>query len=184
MMIELLKQLFTTYWAQFTLLLACIGFVVSKGYEYKTKKLEINHSLFQQNRLDAVSRFLKSLSKLDILFHNIPLYPIVTYELKPKEIDDMLLPAINDLKATTTELRLYFDEKIHTQFLQIASNTLNLNDVLLRLYFRPDPNMNYVERANVFTNAEKAYIDKNLDLLNNLCDDLREFVFKTNISLV
>ena len=58
-----LKELFTTYWSQITLLLIGISYFIKRGFDIKTRKIEINHSLYQQNRLSTVNRFLKIMQK-------------------------------------------------------------------------------------------------------------------------
>ena len=56
-----LSDLFTTYFPQVTLILgavASLGFYfIKRGYDLKSKKVEIKHSIFQQNKLDSIKSF-------------------------------------------------------------------------------------------------------------------------------
>jgi len=51
-----IKDLLTIYWSQFTLILIAIGslvfYFIKRHFDKSSKKIEINHSLFQQNRLN------------------------------------------------------------------------------------------------------------------------------------
>ncbi len=62
-----IEELFTTYWSQVTLLIIGIGYFIKRIFDQKSKKLEINHSLFQQNRINAVSKFLSTYAKTELM---------------------------------------------------------------------------------------------------------------------
>jgi len=44
-----IKEILTTYWSQTLLLLLGIGYLVKRGLDFRSKKKEINHSLFKNS---------------------------------------------------------------------------------------------------------------------------------------
>lgn len=90
-----LKDILTTYWSQITLLLVGIGYLIKRGLDIKSKKLEINHSLFQQNRLYAINRFFESYAKVELMWNQIAIYDIISQKLSPMEIDLLVFPTLN-----------------------------------------------------------------------------------------
>ena len=43
-----IADLFTTYWSQMTLILLGVGYFFKRWFDNKSKKIEINHSIYQQ----------------------------------------------------------------------------------------------------------------------------------------
>ena len=80
-----LEDLLTTYWPQTTLFLTfIIGLIVyfiKRAFDTKSKKIEVNHTLFQQNRLAAVNRFFENYSKVATYWNQIPIYDVIYREV-------------------------------------------------------------------------------------------------------
>jgi hypothetical protein len=61
-------------------------------------KNEINHFLFQQNRLLALNRFFENYAKTELMWTQIAIYGILSNKLLPKEIYKLIFPRLNDLE--------------------------------------------------------------------------------------
>jgi hypothetical protein len=71
-----LKDIFTTYWSQVTLILLAVGYLIKRGLDIKSKKTEINHSLFQQNRISSVKTFFSKYAKTELMWNQLAIYEI------------------------------------------------------------------------------------------------------------
>ena len=55
------EDILTKYWSQITLLLLAIGYFIKHIYSLREKR----HSLFQQNKINAISKFLTCYSEAE-----------------------------------------------------------------------------------------------------------------------
>lgn len=130
-----LKDLFVTYWNQITLLLLAVGFLIKRILDIQAKKNEINHSLFQQKRLDSVNTFFTNYSKIDHLWKSAMVWDILDNKINATEIDKILSPILSEIQRNTLELQIYFKENEHIKFSKISDNIHSINGKLQILYF-------------------------------------------------
>jgi len=145
-----IKELFTIYWSQFTIILLGLGYFIKRLFDSISKKNEINHTLFQQKRLDAVNKFYLNYSDAQQMWKNISTLNIFQNNLSAIEIDKIIQPHINSLKSNILELQIYFDQKEHNLFQRIFNNIENVNQKLSTLYFDYDEKNSVVQKSNSF----------------------------------
>jgi hypothetical protein len=66
-----IEKLFTEYWSQFTLLLIGFGYFIKRIFDNISKRQEINHSLFQQKKLEVANSFFSTYAKAELIFTHI-----------------------------------------------------------------------------------------------------------------
>jgi hypothetical protein len=72
-----IEKILTTYWSQTTLILFGIGFLIKSSIDLKSKKTEINHSLFQQKKLELINSFFSNCGSTNQMWKDIPIYDIL-----------------------------------------------------------------------------------------------------------
>lgn len=168
----------TKYWSQIGVVLFGIGFIIRLLLESRYKKIEINHSLFQQNRINTVNSFFSYYAKAELMWNQIAYYSILEHTINVKEIDKMILPTMNDLNRTVLELKMYFNSKDHSYFQKLAEGFTFINGKLIKLYFNSSDDMNVIVKANEFTRYRDEILDKNKFVIDELCLRIRR-AFKT-----
>lgn len=81
-----LKDLFTTYWSQVTLILLAIGYLLKRLLNNKSRKMEINHSLYQQNRILTLKSYFSNYAKAELMWQQLSIYEILEHKMTAKEI--------------------------------------------------------------------------------------------------
>jgi hypothetical protein len=162
------KELFTTYWSQVTLLLIGIGYFIKRGFDIKTRKIEVNHSLYQQNRLSTVNRFFENYAKAEMMWNQIAIYDILSRKFAPKEIDKLIFPTLNELDKNLLELMIYFDESDYSKFKSLVSNIKSINHKLSELYFDYDANKTNTNKSNDLELIKIKVYRENKKILNDL----------------
>jgi hypothetical protein len=173
-----LKDLFTTYWSQITLILFGIGYFVKRGFDVKTKKIEINHSLYQQNRLSTVNRFFENYAKAEMMWNQIAIYDILSKKFAPNEIDKLIFPTLNELDRNILELMIYFEEPDHKKFKTLVSNLKSINQKLIELYFEYDPQKTTTNKSNDFELIKIKVYQVNEKILADLNRVIKE-IYRT-----
>ncbi|MEO6329752.1 MAG: hypothetical protein ABIO55_12505 [Ginsengibacter sp.] len=168
-----LKELFTTYFSQVTLLLLSIGYIVGTIVNYRSKKLEINHSLFQQNKILAVSNFMSNYAKTELMWSHIAIYEILSNNLKAKEIDGIIWPPLNEMKKSVLELKIYFNGEDHIAFEKILDGFLSVNEELSNLYSSSNKELELIHKSNKFHSFKETALKQNEDLLTKVCEEIR-----------
>ncbi|MBK7626012.1 MAG: hypothetical protein IPJ16_02220 [Bacteroidales bacterium] len=164
-----IKDLLTTYWSQVTLMLFAVGFLLKRILDNKSKKIEINHSLFQQNRLIAVKLFFSKYAKAELMWHQIAIYEILNRKIPTKEIDKIIFPYLNELEETLLELKIYFDSNDHKYFEDLTKGLLSINEKLLSIYFDSDPEKNLVKKSNEYSFYKDEILTRNKAIMDKLC---------------
>lgn len=173
-----LKDLFTTYWSQVTLLHIGISYFIKRGLDIKSKKIEINHSLYQQNRLSAINRFFENYAKAELMWNQIALYDILSRKLSPKEIDQIIFPILNELKKNLLELMIYFKDSDNKNFKLLVYNVESINDKLRELYFDYNSKNDDITKSNGFQLNKMIAYQNNDKILIDLSNVIKE-TFKT-----
>jgi hypothetical protein len=163
-----LKEFLTTYWSQTTLILIGVGYLIQRTLNLKAKKLEINHGLFQQKRLESVNDFFSSYAKTEQMWIHLAIYDILNNRLDAKEIDNIIFPHINELQKDVLKLQIYFDENDHKLFREILQNIKDINSTLMEVYFDFDPEQNTTLKSNAFTSTRNKKLNENEILFRKL----------------
>ena len=144
-----LTDLFTTYWSQVTLILLALGYFIKRILDNKSKKIEINHSLFQQNRINTVNRFFSVSVKVELMFNQIATYEILEHKLNAKDIDKIVFTQLNEMSQVLLELKIYFEKKEHSYFQRLSDSLFSINHKLSELYFDNNPDKNPVTKSSI-----------------------------------
>ena len=168
------KDLLTTYWSQVTLILLAIGYLLKRLLDIKSKKTEINHSLFQQNRIIAVKSYFSIYAKTELMWQQLSIYEILEHKLPAKEIDKIIFPSLNALQEITLELKLYFEEDYQKYFEQLTFGIKSINGKLLGLYSSLNLEKNTTEKVNDYDSFKENIFIKNKDLMDELCLKIKD----------
>lgn len=168
-----LKELLTDYWSQLTFLLLGIGIIIKIILDFISKKKEINHSIFQEKKLQAVNNFFRHYSKIEQHWIELPIYEIIRHEIKPKQLDDIEVPLISNLKQSILELQIYFKESEHNKFREVLENTFEVKRTLSDVYLNYSPSEKSIERSNNFLFKRDQISVKNHELIKEITRSVR-----------
>jgi len=156
-----IEQILTTYWSQTTLILFGIGFLIKNFIDLKSKKTEINHSLFQQKKLESINTFFSNYASTRQMWIDIPIYDILENKMTSKEIDKYIFPHLNEIRRNVLELKIYFNETEHKNFQIILDNLHLINAKLSAEYFDFEQDKNIVNKSNNFQNFKADKLKEN-----------------------
>jgi len=172
-----LKDLLTTYWSQVTLILLAFSYLIKRILDIKSKKTEVNHSLFQQNRIMAVKTFFSRYAKAELMWHQLAIFDVLNHKLTTKEMDQIIFLQLNELQETLFELKIYFDDDCHKYFEQLTKGIRAINDKLIDLYFNSNPEINTTNKANDYYFFKEEILNKNREIMDALCLKIKD-IFK------
>ncbi len=131
----MLKEIFEVYWEKLFILLSLIGIGMKMIFSFVLKRKEINHSIFQKNKMETLIRFYNAYAEMKNVWRDIPAYPMFKNELSTDELDNRIQPKYNKLEACIIELQPYFKPNQYLDFKNILKNVTLLKSNLLKLYF-------------------------------------------------
>ena len=169
-----IEQLFTTYWSQLTLILLGIGYFIKRILDSISKKREINHSLFQQKRLESVNSFFSIYAKTERMWVHIRIHEIVQNKISPTDLDEIIFPLVNELKRNLLELQIYFNDRDHARFKNIYDNINLINSKLIDVYFDFDQNKTNTQKSNSFQFYRDDLLEKNEIILKHITLNLKK----------
>lgn len=169
-----LTEILTTYWSQFLLLFAVVGYFAKRAFDLSSKKTEVNHNLFQQNRLSTVNRFFENYSKSELMWYQIAIYDILERKLSPKEIDKIVFPVLNELDKNLLELMIYFEEIDLQRFKLMVFNIKSINAKLSETYFDYSEEKTLINKSNEFALARDKALQKNERILKELSASIKK----------
>jgi hypothetical protein len=169
-----IKELLTTYWSQVTLLLLAIGYLLKRLLDLKSKKTEINHSLFQQNRLMAIKSYFSSYSKVELMWNQLAVFEIFDRKLTAKEIDAIIFPYLNTLQEVTLELKLYLEDDIHKYYERLTTGMISINTNLQKLWSFLNSEESTVVKVNNYTYYKDEVLRNNKTIMDELCMKVKD----------
>lgn len=169
-----LEKIFSLYWSQITFLLLGIGFLIKNYIDLKSKKLEINHNLFQQKKLESVNTFFSNYALTERMWEELPIYKIMERKLTPKEIDDYILPNLNQLRKNTLELKIYFKKNEYVEFQKILNNMTFINSELSMRFFHNYNQTNLNTLSNDFLFERDKALLENKKILQKIVDNIHK----------
>ena len=168
-----LREIFTTYWSQATLILVGIGYFIKRLLDNASKKSEINHTLFQQKRLESVNNFFTTCARTEQMWISIALWDILENKVLAKDIDEMIYPHLNELKRNVLELQIYFQEKDHKPFAGILENAYAINRKLSNVFFDIRADRTLIQRSNEFQSYRDQKFLENEKIFDRITENLR-----------
>jgi len=167
-----LKDLFTTYWSQITLLLFTFGYLIKYTLDLVFKKREINFSIIQNRRLDAINNFFTKYVKVESMWLGLSIYPILREDIKATEIDNIIFRAIDDFKSSVFETKLYLYKNEQNNFELLYDNMMLINKKLYSLYldstFSGEKLQKVSDKVYEFTSYRDEILRKNLIVINEI----------------
>ncbi|KUO67470.1 MAG: hypothetical protein APF83_05235 [Lutibacter sp. BRH_c52] len=143
-----IQKILEDYWSQILLLLTGLGIVMRLIFDFLLKKKEINHGIFQKNRMDALIRFYSVYAEVKSMWVKLPIFQIYRDELTSDEIDKRIQPPLNKLEASIIELQIYFKEALYDKFKEIEKNMFKMNRHFLDRAFEIDSKISLTQRTN------------------------------------
>ena len=117
-----MKELITDYWAQISLIIIGLGYLTKIVLDYLTKRKSINHSLFQQNKIDALKDFLASYSDTLLMINRLPIVDIALNKIPIESANELMLPQFSKLETTIVTLRLFIDAPMYDELVKVSVN--------------------------------------------------------------
>lgn len=170
-------DLLTTYWSQTVLVLVVLGFPIKWYFNLKAKKTEVNHSLFQQNRIIAVRTFFSKYAKAELMWHQIAIYDVLNRKFTTKEMDQLIIPQLNELQEIVLELKIYFDADCHVLFERLTKGIMAIHGKLIDLYFNSNPEKTTTNKAIDYYGVKEEVLQKNRETMEELCLKIKD-IFK------
>ena len=170
----IIDEIFTKYWNQITIFLFAIGYFVKLVFDNLKNKREINHNLFQQNRLNSLNRFFKSYSGVEQMLISMPIFDILDRKISAKQLDTIVFPPLNDLKASVVELQIYFKPEDHLLFKEILNNIILVKDKIGELYLRLNRYNNDIAESNTYQYIRIDKLKENEKLLDKISFMIQE----------
>lgn len=173
-----LKEILTTYWSQFTLLLLGLGYLIKYILDLVFKKREINFTILQNRKLDSINKFFSRYAKVESMWLDLAVYPILRGEVKAEEIDIIIFSSINDFKSSVFEVKIYTKNEENEKYDQLYENMMLINKKLNSLYkettFSGIKPTKVSDEVNEFSEFRDNILKKNLIIIGDICKDLKK----------
>ena len=163
-----IEEIFTKYWGQTTLILLGFAYFVKRILDNISKKKEINHTLFQEKRLEVSRDFFLAYAETKQMWNSIGIYNILNNQVSIKELDDIIIPVLNNLEKTILELEIYFDEAEHQKFVAVSRNTIAINKKLQELYFHYNSENTITDNAKEFKRFKEDRQKEDVERLSEI----------------
>jgi hypothetical protein len=175
----MIEKLLTVYWSQITLIFLAIAYFVKRTFDNKSKKIEIDHLLFQQNRLKVISDFYTHYAETTFLWQHLAIYDIFANKLSTQEIDKLIWPALNNLRKSQMELQIYFNDKDITLFKDLVDGVYSISNKLSVLFFDGNPENTLSSKVNEFHIFQYTVDEKNEQIIKKI-SDMMQATYKFN----
>jgi hypothetical protein len=175
------KELFTTYGSFVTLIIVGIGWLIQKSIELKNKRIETKYSFFQELKIKAIKKFFEAYNKAERMWHLFPTQAIIERKLEAFEIDNIVWPPMNELKASVIELHLFIDEDEVKQFEKVYDHLSKVNRVASDIYFRDKKERDSIQAGNDFAFAKDEAVKECEKLLTQIGIRFRKAIQSENI---
>lgn len=168
-----MKELITDYWAQISLMTIGAGYFIKIILDYLTKRKEINHSLFQQNRIDTLKEFLTSYSETLVMLNSVPITDIASKKIPIEKTNEILLEPLSRLEAVTVTLGLFLDKSSHKEISRVPENINQIAIDIKMLYtFKLDENT--PNRINSIIHRRMRLTEDNNIIITKIIQDAKK----------
>ncbi|GAA4457551.1 hypothetical protein [Rurimicrobium arvi] len=161
------------YWSQITLVLLGVGYFVKRVLDLKSKKLEINYTLFQQHRIQSISNFLMNYAKADRVYLELSHYDIMNGKYTPKELDEIILPTLGELQKAVLEIKIYFDQETYTPFCKVMEEFFDLNNMIMRTWLDNNDRTKIIPLSNKIHSYKQRVRSRNEELLQQISNNVK-----------
>lgn len=173
-----IKELFTTYWSQFTLLLLACGYLIKYILDLIFKKREINFSIIQNRKLDSINKFFSRYTKVESMWLDLAVYPILRGDVKADKIDIIIFSSINEFKSSVFEVKIYTNDEENKKYDLLFENIMLINQKLNSLYRETTisgvkPN-SVSDEVTEFSEFRDDILKKNSLIIGEICRDLKK----------
>lgn len=152
---DFLKELFTIYWSQSLILIGSLGYLLKRAFDLRSKKVELKYSLFEQNRIDLIMKFLAAYLELEEEYKLIPEGRFKITEMNPVNFDSMYLKKNANLYSSYFYLKLFLDPLELARYSDLVS-----------------------EMRIISSEIKNAYIKLEIEEESKVVNDLKEFIIK------
>lgn len=137
-MSQYLNLIFEVYWSQIILIFGAVWSLIlyffKRRYDLKSKKLEINHTIFQESRIKAVNHFFENYALAESMWYNMAIHEILKGNVTSKEMDQMVAPKLQSLKGSSLALGIFFERELYQLFQTVTANMYAINRELMMLF--------------------------------------------------
>lgn len=116
-------------------LLAFITYLVNRYYDLRLRKIEIKHSLFQENKFTAITYFLSGYIHADKLIRKIVIDDSISL---PVDEEKQIMAALQNLKVALTQLNLYLSPEEMSEYIKLHENVSGIWPYIDRLQSSQD----------------------------------------------
>jgi hypothetical protein len=162
------KAILSTYFPQLLLVLGGITYFIKRYFDLKTKKVEIRHSIFQQNRANAVNRFFLSYTRCQRSIESISISRLLNNNYTADELDKIIQENINDLLSDDLTMSLYFDQDLLTKFNLITKNMMRINNLYSDAYIGFISNNKFIHDSSYLFAEMTSAKEENSELLKEI----------------
>jgi hypothetical protein len=171
---DFIEKLLTLYWPQTTLVLLAIGYIIKRILDDKSKRLEINYTIFQQKRLEALQKFITAYSESEQIWRELNLDEVASKSLTAENLGAMIEPILNNIKSSVLELQIYLETKDYTLFEKILANTKAYYFALSQLYLNYESDKSSFHKLQEFRNSNEQYLLDNRNLIKEVNNIVRK----------
>lgn len=170
-----MELLLSDYWAQISFMLLGLGYLIKTIISVTYKRKEINMSIFQKGKIDAVNHFLDIYSVTKSTINTLPEYDIYDRKISANEIDNIIQPMKLNLYRANNEIRIYFDNDVFSAFNQITTNIEKINSKLQNIYFDPrGKEYSSTNKSIDFFEIKTICLEKNEEILSMVLNNIRK----------
>lgn len=123
---EIVKEILTVYWPQTVLIVASLGYLVKRIFDLRSKKIEQKHSLFQQNRMNAIMEFINCYLKLEHNYKMIQSGVISLNKISMTEVQELFSKRFTDLYSAYFFLKFYLEPLELARYSDLVSEMKNV----------------------------------------------------------
>lgn len=135
---EIIKELLTTYWSQTILIIGALGYIIKLFFDLRTKKIELKYSLFEQNRVDSITKFLTAYLDLEQNYKLIPEGRLKLSNLSPEKYDEIFLKRNSELYSAYFFLKLYLDPLELVRYADLVTEMRKVSTEIKNAYIKLD----------------------------------------------
>lgn len=93
-------SILTTYSWLITLILVGIGYFIKRHFDTNARKREINHTLWQENKISILIQFSEEVSKTNTMWNSFSINKIIEGKILADELYETISSRLSGLKKT------------------------------------------------------------------------------------
>ena len=176
---QILKELLTTYWSQTILIIGGISYIIKLSFDLRSKKIELKHSLFEQNRVNSITKFLGAYLDLEQNYKLIPEGRLKLSSLSTEKYDEIFLKKNGEMYSAYFYLKMYLEPLELVRYADLVIEMRNISTEIKNAYIKLD-----TEKEESVEKNLKNYIVERIGVNNDnfkvISQLFREFSTKPN----